>query len=355
MMERRGLLEREGICLAVRAAADRDDRCRRRPRRGGRRLDRAPDRGRPPPHRARAAGADRGPPRGHPRLIRLRVRPRGAGGGSWRRPTRRRAGTASGTRRRARCGAGARSGCAADRPASSRAAANSLASDSSGGYARRGSGRGRRRLLDGRIHRVLSAPHGSLVPVKAPVTELVADGEATARRPLARLPGVDPDLPQRRQQQAGQSLRRPEGRYAGRGAQVVDVTDVQTEAGVGDVIDRHREAVAVPQPAGHLRQHALGLLLDLRRHGRPDRRACSATPAQAEHHGVDRALGGGGPACRGAGRRSQLSIGPFAQVRVGAQRARERGRERAVGDAQGMAVEREQWVHGSEVATRGSS
>src|SRR2546425_1275817 len=49
--------------------------------------------------------------------------------------------------------------------------------------------------LVGRIDRSRPAEDRvAFVPMKAPVTQLVPDREPTARRPLARLVGVDPDL-----------------------------------------------------------------------------------------------------------------------------------------------------------------
>src|SRR5579884_1432858 len=94
--------------------------------------------------------------------------------------------------------------------------------------------------------------------VHHPVPELVADGEAPPRWPLAGLVGVDPDLAAGGEQQAGERLAGRERGSAGGGGHVVDVAYVQAVAAVDDVLDRNREALAVPDIGGDAREDALG-------------------------------------------------------------------------------------------------
>ena len=136
----------------------------------------------------------------------------------------------------------------------SSAAANALASSSMSRAGARGRLVDRRapaeqRLLAGAVHH--------------PVAELVADREAPARRPLARLLGVDPDLAAGGEQQPRERLAGRERRRAGRGAHVLDVADEQPEDGVGEVLDRHGQRLAVPDVAGRPREHLLGAFLDV--------------------------------------------------------------------------------------------
>ena len=97
------------------------------------------------------------------------------------------------------------------------------------------------------------------------VAELVGDREPPPRRPLDGLVGVDPDLAEAGEQEAAERLvvaeRRAPGRLAHLGRR--DVADVEAEVAVGDLLDRDRRAVAVPDVVGKLGEDRLGSALDL--------------------------------------------------------------------------------------------
>lgn len=64
--------------------------------------------------------------------------------------------------------------------------------------------------------------------------------------PLASLGRVDPDLAAGGEQQAGEGLTLVELGRTRRNGQILNVANVDPEASVGDVLDRHRQGLAVP-------------------------------------------------------------------------------------------------------------
>ena len=149
----------------------------------------------------------------------------------------------------------------------SRAAAKTLASSSIGGSS------ALRRLIGVVLADAPLAAEERLLArlaVEAPVAQLVADREAAARGPLLALGGVDPDLALAGEEEAGEGLVGGELGGAGGGGQVGDVADQEADVVVGDVLDRDREALAVPDVVGDLGEEGLGSVLELlRRHRHP--------------------------------------------------------------------------------------
>ena len=85
-----------------------------------------------------------------------------------------------------------------------------------------------------------------------PVPEFVGDRESPTAGPLLRLGLVDPDLAAGRKQQARERLAVGQRRASRRGGEIVDLANVQAEPALGDVLDRDRQPLPVPDVAGQV-------------------------------------------------------------------------------------------------------
>jgi hypothetical protein len=143
------------------------------------------------------------------------------------------------------------------------------------------------------------------------------------RRPEAGLPGVDPDLAAGGEEQSRQRLPFRQRRRAGRSAHVLDVADQEAVNRVDDVLDRHRQPLAVPDVGRRGGEHLLCALLHVPHAITLDPQAL----AQAKQRSV-----GGGEELRGE------QVGQPVVARA----------ERMLEDAQWVAVR----GHATEVALR---
>ncbi len=116
--------------------------------------------------------------------------------------------------------------------------------------------------------------------VKHVVADLVSDREPPTPGPEARLLAVHPDLAEARDEEAGEGDVVGELRAARRRAHLRggDVPDAEAEVAVGDLLDRDRRAIAVPDVVGKAGEHRLGSALDLLHRADPNPPGASAWP-----------------------------------------------------------------------------